>query len=145
MLQSGTGEEVLVEQIVLCLLAPAKNLLSKLLQEKPKMGRVTTVILAHGELEDRELVRELNAWLESDEGCCESGQFFCLSAHMGDAMRAVGKAIEHPTYIAAFNYLAILPFVEHVRAMSWIRPDDVQIFARTPEETRYEMARQVVE
>lgn len=104
------------------------------------MGRVTTVILAHNELEDKELVRELNAWLESDEGCCEAGRFFCLTESMGHVMREVGKCIEHPTYIAAFNYLAILRFVEHVRAMNWIRPDDVQIFACTPEETRYEIA-----
>ncbi len=44
------------------------------------------------------------------------------------------KVMEATVFPAAFNYLEIEPFIEHVRSIEWGSPDQVQLFICGQEE-----------
>lgn len=82
------------------------------------MSWVTAVMVTASIMDDDKL-EHLSAFREMNE----------ISEAFGGT-----KHPQVPVYAAGFNYLDIRKFIEHVRSISWERPDRVQIFIKDEED-----------
>lgn len=47
------------------------------------------------------------------------------------------KAMERPTFVSAFNYFALEPFLAHLKSLPWERPESVQLFVCGQDDDHY--------
>lgn len=94
------------------------------------MSMVANVILAYsiadddGETQQQELLARINRFFRDGEGFTEPGY-------------GGTKALEHPTFIAAFNHLDLDGFIAHLKTIEWKEPEHVQLFVCEQEDDSY--------
>ena len=103
------------------------------------MSVVTNVILTFAILEDEDrenhytIVDKINEWMEKEYGQTFNGNLW----EVGNEAVGGAKNIETPLYIAAFNYLDTEGFVEHLKGLPWLEPENVQMFIQEQDDERF--------
>lgn len=97
------------------------------------MSYVTNTILTfsilEGDSDHRDVLERVNAYfLKAVTG------FIIPSS---DAWYGGTKVLERPTFFAAFNYLNLEKFVEHLRALDWKEPEEVQLIVCEEHDNEY--------
>jgi hypothetical protein len=94
------------------------------------MSRVTSVILTTGAVEQA-AIADLNAKFAS------GAPFVRVRSTDTDVPYAGTKAIECEIYLGGFNHLDETALLTAIRSVRWEYADEVQLFVRRQEETRF--------
>lgn len=78
-----------------------------------------------------ELVREINQWLNDHGHGAFGEQITAGNVSGGD------KGFEATVYVGAFNYLEVSEFIEFVLTRPWHSPEEVQLFVKRQEESKF--------
>ena len=103
------------------------------------MSVVANVILSFSIWEDeRDRIADVNRFFERVGAKENRGDRFIIPP---DSERWVGgtKALERPTFVAAFNYLDTEALVAHLATIGWDAPDEVQLFVCEQDEDGYRL------
>ena len=93
------------------------------------MSLVTTVILSIPNTDENN-IREINGWLE----CKGLGKFGKSAEEINCGLKQIeGVGV----YVSAFNYIDIDGFIEFMKILEWILPDDVQVFVLGSEDMKF--------
>ena len=102
------------------------------------MSIVTNIIFSFSKIEhsgddtrDFVLMRQINKWLIKNS---YSGDSFgkAINAYAGGF-----RALECQVYVAAFNHFILDEFIEFVKSLHWVAPEDVQIFIQEQEDNKF--------
>jgi len=99
------------------------------------MSHVTNVVLSFsvGEPEgedDRDVIGRVNKFFS------DGGGFVLPADH---DWYGGSKFLERPTYVAAFNYLSLGHFIEHLKSLPWRFPEYVQLFVCEQDDDEYRL------
>lgn len=106
------------------------------------MSLVTNVILSFDTLEDEAArLADVNEALARNSTVSRGSRFFPRSEcdHCDGGVGGT-KHLEHPTFIAAFNHLALAEFEAALRSIGWEHPEHVQLLVCGQEDELYREA-----
>ena len=70
-------------------------------------------------------MQEVNQFFAGERGFADEPKGECLGGT---------KALERPTFVGAFNHLDFEAFLEHLKTVHWLLPQEVQVFYRPDDE-----------
>lgn len=101
------------------------------------MSYVTNTILSFSIMEDEEAMISLVNKYFSDGAYGQTQMGFIYPPGYG--WYGGCKALERPTFVAAFNYMAEDEFLKHLRSLPWKEPEWVQVMLCRQNDEEYEM------
>lgn len=88
------------------------------------MSLVTNCILSFSNLEEKERIKEVNSFFD-----CKP-LISCNDESLLRGWYGGTKLLETPIYIGSFNYLCKYDFFNHITAVDWEYPEDVQLMLK---------------
>ena len=106
------------------------------------MSSVTNLILHIGIIEDEDAkIKEVNAFF----GERENPLVGLREQPLPRGWYGGSKYLECNIYVGAFNYLDLVRFLKHINSIQWDEPQDVQLFVKEQNDTRFKLIHGVEE